>query len=135
MGRLGPGLDIKKGQRKQLAAQARRAYQVLSLEYAILRSELAKAADARRKLTYGQDILEMTPCEKRENLQAAGLSSPQEQWDIATHRGRKQWVESLKYHKPLVVAVRLGNSPPHESSVVVDSVLRTITHQQQCGRY
>lgn len=130
-------LGLKKGQRKQLAAQARRAHQVLSLEYAILGSELAKAADARRRVTHSADFLQMTPCERGENLTSAGLRSPQEQWDIATHRGRKQWVESLRYHKPwpLVVAVRLADSPSHGTPEVINSVLRTVAHQQRCSRY
>ena len=53
-------LGLKKGQRKQLAAQARRAHQVLSLEHAILGSELAKAADARWRVTYSADSLQDT---------------------------------------------------------------------------
>eukprot|EP00435_Cladocopium_sp_Y103_P056706 s1320_g19.t1 len=65
-------LILKTGQRKRLAAQAKRAHRVLALECDVLRVGLEDAASARKAVTYGADLLQMTPCEKQFKLEAAG---------------------------------------------------------------
>lgn len=137
--RLGPERSdyapLKKGEQKRLVSQVRRAQRALDLEYATLQAELVRAADARRKVVYDADLLQMVTCDDSRNIQAAGLRSPAQEWDIASHRGRKAWTSALTYYKPLVVAVRLADKPSHTNPEVLKSVLHTITHQQQRGRY
>ena len=74
---------------------ARKAGAALDLELSTLRAGLTKAVNARRKIDYDHDLLQVTPCESKGNVEAFGLKGVEETWDVASHRGRKKLTEAL----------------------------------------
>ncbi|CAE7210372.1 GIP [Symbiodinium sp. CCMP2592] len=126
---------LKTGQRKRLAGVARKAGAALGLELSTLRAELAKAVNARRKIDYDHDLMQVTPCDSKGNVEALGLKGVEETWDVASHRGRKKLTEALDYYKPLVLAVRLTSSPAHSDPEVSKAALKALEKQQRRGHY
>ncbi|CAE7445643.1 RE2 [Symbiodinium sp. CCMP2592] len=115
---------LKTGQRKRLAGVARKAGAALGLELSTLHAELAKAVNARRKIDYDHDLMQVTPCDSKGNVEALGLKGVEETWDVASHRGRKKFTEALDYYNPLVLAVRLTSSPAHSDPEVSKAALK-----------
>ena len=133
--RLGPGPELKKGQMKQLASQARKAHRALTLEQATLQRELIRAADVRRRVVYGRDLLQITTCESGQNMKAMGLNTVEPSWDIGVPKGRKALTEAFDYHRPLVAAARLTSSTAHTRPETVEAVLKLLKKQQRRGYY
>ena len=117
-----PGPDLKEGQKKLLASQARKAAKILAMEKDTMENALDQSQKGRGRLSFGTDFVQLhdepvtIPSEKSKSLlrdyaENYGLRFPeaiQEEMDQEDWNQRKlrKWKETVRGKKPLVVIIR-----------------------------